>query len=326
MSSYKSITGKYHFYQENGQKTLIFDRKNPANISVISSCAALAFHKSVIGLCELSALETARCSSYSFRISRAVQTYYIAYHLFTAVMLLYDDYEIKMPASKLKKNVVLFEVYGKDLNSPKETAAQWDLSGGYEKDLAVAITHAQIKEFCEKIRTKKRNNDELPPFLEVLYSYFIEEMEDETKSIKCLYNKLCYIRDRAVYRPSFVVNAENGNDWQTSFHVRKEIDDLPSSTFLFEVIKELYLSIGAKDSTLNQRFFSSLWATSIPRNDFDFRSYTEEEKAVICHLSNNVDSYMCQMMELEDKARILECKEKYWNVLKKPVGVDMQAR
>ena len=314
MKPYQSITGNYKFYKDGRQ--LIVDRENPNNRVAISKSSALAFHKSIIGICELSALESVENATVSFRISKAVQTYYIVYHLFTAAMLLYDEYAIKSK-SKIEREKVRFEVYGKDLNSPNETAMQWDSAQKYETDFATSITHSDIKSFCKTIRNKKNQGDTLPSFLELLYAHFIKELEDETKSIKCLYNKLCYVRDRAIYRPSFVVNAEDGLDWQTSLAVRKEIDDLPSSVYLFKIIKKFFSSLDSEHNNFHYMFLFSFWHSPVECDSSDFRGYDVEDKKNIEYCDGAVSSYLCHLMELEDKERVLECKSKYWDELKK---------
>lgn len=68
-----------------------FSRSAPMNISDIAHCAELSFHKALIGIAELCLLEE---GSKSLRLSKAVQAYYVAYHLFVCAMLLDDRYDI----------------------------------------------------------------------------------------------------------------------------------------------------------------------------------------------------------------------------------------
>jgi hypothetical protein len=52
-----------------------------------------------------------------------------------------------------------------------------------------------------------------------LYKEFIQsDINEPNKSIPGLYEKLCYIRDRAIYRPSVVIDRRNGGYIQTSYY------------------------------------------------------------------------------------------------------------
>jgi hypothetical protein len=57
--------------------------------TVIDHCVALAFHKALIGVSQLNAIESAiQIKEFGqFRQSKAIITYYIVYHVFVACML-----------------------------------------------------------------------------------------------------------------------------------------------------------------------------------------------------------------------------------------------
>jgi hypothetical protein len=62
-------------------------------IGIKSQTAALALHRSILGIAQLSALENAaECNEFgSFRTTKAILTYYSIYHLVTACLVCSDD-------------------------------------------------------------------------------------------------------------------------------------------------------------------------------------------------------------------------------------------
>ena len=192
------IINKRRFLQKMSDDTFVFDRSYPNNKIDIASSAALALHKAIIGICGLSSLEKAeQVARINLRSSKAVQTYYVLYHLFTCCMLLDDDYEITF---KSKYGHIK---YGTELNDLKKSPRKphhWNSRKNMEMDLAVRITHGEIKKYCNALR-KRASSKEVPlsPFLSILHDAFVS---DSCRLI--LFEKADYIRDRAIYRPSHV--------------------------------------------------------------------------------------------------------------------------
>lgn len=169
----------------------------------IISSAALAFHKAIIGISQLDMIEKMESDSVSIcRLPKAVLTYYILFHLFTICMLLSDNYRAK---EKEEKYIGTLD----DLNSPLETPEQWNRQQQLESDYATRIKHGNIKSYCNTLRKKDYNL--LNPIEKILFDNFVQAPpDDSTPCIKGLYEKVCYIRDRVIYRPSIVPLKEGG--------------------------------------------------------------------------------------------------------------------
>lgn len=225
------------------QKTLLFFcRDNWINQSDIAHCAALAFHKSLIGISELSLVEDAGTP---FRFAKAIQTYYPVYHLFVCSMLLDNDYELRLNRGMLPER---YEVEKSELNNQSDLPEQWNKGRELEQDLASLIQHANIRRYCEKAR---KNPEGLRPYASSLYAAFIES--DGNPKHKCtpgLFEKLEYIRDRAVYCPTHIVYKDGGYA-QTSYDVRKEIEGLPSSKDLYNTLFSFLKSYDPWPTRLN---------------------------------------------------------------------------
>lgn len=289
----------------------------------IYDSAALAFHKALIGITQLDSLEKAASeekSIGSFRNSKAIQVYYIVYHLFTMVMLLSDEYEPKTPKeySKVKES---------ELNSPSELPEQWNRQRELESDFATIIQHAQIKKFCKKIRSLRI--EDLNPLLQILYFHFIQPPQnEEERCIPGLYEKLCYVRDRAIYRPSNVI-LDDGEEVQTSLDLRKEIDSIPNAVQLYAVLCQLYdvilkLSFNDDKDKRFQNTIHKIWHSPVSSSvsDLEEIGLSSEQIETIMKLEYggvleglNFNSHICQLIELEDPAFIKAAIEKWWDPL-----------
>lgn len=160
-------------FEQKGKKTCILDRENSHNCEAISSCAALAFHKSIIGLCELTSIENINTAS--LRLSKALSTYYCVYHLFTCCMLLDSAYDIIVPFDK-SDGYARYGCKDSELNDPSETPEVWEQQKKHEQDLATMINHEQIKNHCKLLRAGALKQKSWQPFKQLLYKYFIEHM------------------------------------------------------------------------------------------------------------------------------------------------------
>lgn len=203
-------------------------------------CAALAFHKSLIGLSQLNASErvSGQDSSMYGDGARGIYTYYVVYHLFCACMLITPS---EFAGMKFKEPA---EVTDEQIDNPSECPEQWDRGKEYEADWATKITHGQIKDFCKKRREKQQDWKVNIPYLVPLYDYFVDDTGADKRCIPAMYEKLCYIRDRVIYRPSNVITT-SGRSVQTSAQLGKELRSLPESEQLYRIIKKIYSGIVA---------------------------------------------------------------------------------
>ena len=192
-------------------------------------CATLSYYKALMGICQLSLLEQNR---QQFRPSIAIQTYYIIFH-FATCCILFDD---KYRNDKLK---IPKEVSREELNSTDESPATWARQRELEKDIAASMTHHEIVNYCKKLRERIKNS-QIEDHIKVFYNAIVDDTITNGKCIAGLYEKVQYIRVRAVYRPTFVKYVYEEKYAQTSKDVRKEIDALPKCSSLFETLKLFY--------------------------------------------------------------------------------------
>lgn len=288
-----------------------------------AACAALAFHKSLIGLSQLNALENAanKSNSTCFLESRAIFTYYVVYHLFTACMLIVPDAYLKTPLRAPEK----YEMVTKEeINNPSETPEQWEACKRNEMDWATKIQHRQIKDFCAKVR--ESNRDEFAtqaPYLIPLYEYFIDPSGSEKTCIPGLYEKLCYVRDRVIYRPSYVLT-QSRNSVQTSAQLHKELVSLPNSQYLYQAISEVYEGIiramegehNCKDSCTVM--LTEMWGGAV-RNNLDELCALGHNRRRLQYLGKKESdgmyifpTYICHLLELENIDFIQKYRRKYW--------------
>lgn len=287
----------------------IFNRDNINNQSDINGSAALAIHKAIIGVCGLSSLENAELKlGISMRSSKAVQAYYVIYHLFTCCMLLDNSYEIKFCPRYREMQ------YGTDLRELQETPQSpedWNDRKYLEMDLAVKISHSDIKKYCNKLRRRREYyHNHFPRFLDVLYDAFIRE---DCNVI--LFEKADYIRDRAIYRPTHVAS-QTETPIQTSKNVRDQIDSLPTSDLLYDTICAVLKAIWAVPDETFWRFRTAfiLEIVDCPTDYAESLGYTWEKLEQVGGSKSNtsVPSYICQLMELYEPDEVISFYKQYW--------------
>lgn len=303
-------TLKEHFTETNS-----FDLYN---------CAALSFHKALIGIADLALIEEIerfgkeRNKPYSLYISKAIQTYYSVYHLFVCAMLLDPLYNIKVNYYFIKD----YEVSYDDLNSESQDPEQWNNGRKFEQDLASAIQHRHIRKYCEEVRQRPDKDEEI----ELLYNNYIKHNNGTTTCIPGLFEKLDYIRDRAIYRPTHVILKEGGYA-QTSAEVRKEIDFCPSSQDIYETLFDYFKIILSKSSSnplyLN---FCYMFANIVEQgNSGNYIRLSDEDISCLHYTWDELEKELdgdpkgkavpagvCQMMQVFDKEYVKFAYQKYW--------------
>lgn len=310
---------KLKFEQKFGNRLLIFVRHFDMNKKYLSSVAAMAFNKALFGISELKALETysKEKESGGLRLSKAINTYYIIYHLMSLCMLLDKNYEIKINKIDPIKGGPL-EVDCIELNKSDESPARWKEQRFIEDDLATLIGHKHIKDYCELARKQNIQS----PIKKLFYKNFIS-----IRSKLILYEKICYIRDRSVYRPTVLLDKKTGEYIQTSADVRDEIDNLPGWNTLYQFVTELhnqilYLSTTYKDYRFKY-FLSYLWngtpikekrefLTKIGWTDNDIDTYSVGNCKDLAF-----SGYIAHLMEISDIDRVREDINIIWNPLRK---------
>lgn len=267
--------------------------------------AALAFHKALIGVVQLKELE-----SCNLRLPKAVITYYIVYHIFTLCMLLDEGYS--------GEKIESFDLNA--LNSKSELPEEWNLQRKLEEDYATRIKHSEIKKYCVSIRKKK--TDKLSSTEKILFENFIKQPPDgNAPCISGLYEKLCYVRDRAIYRPS-VVKLKDGSYVQTSLDVKREIDSLPDSRELYKVICSIYREFisGAKQIKKYNYLLAYMWCCPVDCSDV-FEKLNSRDAALLktmeCfNAENGFNPHICHMLELyDDISQIKKFDDMYWRPL-----------
>lgn len=281
------------------------NNNNPTYDKDIIHSAALAFHKALIGVTQLRELESSK-----LRLPTAVITYYIVYHVFTLCML--------SESSVKTKAIAPCDL--KDLNSISELPQQWNLQRDLEADYATQIKHADIKKYCEKVRKKQPH--ELSSTEQILFDNFIKQPPDDTTPcISGMYEKLCYVRDRAIYRPS-AVRLTNGGYAQTSAEVKKEIDSLPSSKELYKIITDIYKNFLSRAQSERSYYclLTYMWCFPVDCSS-DLNGLSREETEALKALEflgteNCFCSHICHMLELyDDISKIKEYDTLYWKPL-----------
>lgn len=303
----------FQVYGSNKNCYLQLDRTDPNNKEDISASAALAMHKAIIGVCQLEELEKHSEHGFAeFRAAKAISKYYIVYHLFTCCMLLDPDFQIRFYES-----IEDFS-YGVDpdrLTSESHSPDDWRLRKQLEEDLAVGITHGAIKSYCARLRRYRHKS--APQYVKILYSNFVDQ-----NTAKVLFEKISYIRDRSIYRPTHVVTKDNG-DYQTSKHVRNQIDGLPNSSELFEILRKMHLQICRSVTWENGDLLTAYAMRFAQENvicgtDYPLAlGYTWEllEKMGGDEGEGSVPTFLCQLMELVSPKAAICFYEKYWSKL-----------
>jgi hypothetical protein len=208
------------------------------------------------------------------------------------------------------------------LNSLSEKPETWAELRDIEQDISTMITHYQIGKYCSALREKGDNNL-LPEYLNLIYQNFVKTLPDKNVSINGLYEKLCYIRDRSVYRPSYVID-ENNVMIHISLNIRSEIENLPKSNELYIIIIEILEAIvKEKDIYLNS-FLRILW--------IDHVSETKEHVIDLGYNENDIEilkykysfeqnelsfsTYITHLMEPADRERTISDVENILNPLR----------
>lgn len=224
------------------------------------------------------------------------------------------------------------KVSGEDLNSPSEAPEQWKNGKDYEADFATAITHSRIKNFCDKLREIKDEDwSQDAPYLIPLYYYFIDDANSEEECIPGLYEKLCYVRDRTVYRPSYVQTV-SGEVVQTSAQLGSELRSLPNAAYLYHAITEVYKAIlykmeqtrkmGEHDSCI--QLLTKIWFGKVNEGDLEDLCALGHPKERLQELGEcdedkkyTLPTHISHLLEMESIDFVCTYQEKYWASLKK---------
>ena len=292
------------------------------------NCAALAFHKSLIGLSQLNALERVAGQGGFMYGARGIYTYYVVYHLFCSCMLITPPEIVNIKFEEPE------EVTDEQIDSPSEAPAQWDKGRDYEADWATKISHKQIKLFCKELRKIRKNNQQnweaIAPYLVPLYKYFVDNTNSEEQCIPAMYEKLCYIRDRIIYRPSDVITT-SGRNVQTSAQMGKEVRSLPGSARLYQIIGEIYSKIL---SCMEQERKTGEYGPCMQMLDEMWRGRVEENINDLCERGHkkrrlqilgqregedrySYQTYVSHMLEIESIDFIRMYRKEYWLPLEK---------
>jgi len=190
-------------------------------IEIRSHTAALALHRSLLGVTQLHAAEKAAIGREfgHFRTAKAILTYYAVYHLVTACMVCSEDEKVKalinekkpfdngekgvyissgdgyvgvVAAEQIKPTDKLTEdCDGGSFNPKRELPEDWEDAGRFERDLSIIINHWQARKYCGILRERKKSGDPLPRYEELLYQAFADDRLDAGgRCIPGLYEKL----------------------------------------------------------------------------------------------------------------------------------------
>lgn len=305
------------------QFELIHDRGCKYNQLDIYQCSAFSIDKALIGISELELLENAtdklgKC----LRSSIAVKTYYVVYHLFCACILLDNSQRLVLEKrngkgkSNDKEIVEKYEVTLEELNNPSESAEAWNMCKGFEQDVSTSIKHGTIKGYCEYLRKNwEYLKDKKPKYICELYEFFVKD--NVIKAIPALYEKLDYIRDRVIYRPT-VVPQPTGIYAQTSRDMRKEIDELPNAEYLYNAIKKI-IKMMKDDKNSGKDFWDQFTMSVVVCEDEYLRdmgySWDEAEKLMGNRDGKFLPTASHQLVELFEPSIAIEMFQKYWEPL-----------
>lgn len=292
------------------------------------NCAALSFHKSLIGLMQLNQLEeVSSVLQPSFLSSRVLNIYYTVYHLFCCCILMtpteFANVKLNSPQERSDKVII----------SKNNTVESWESRKKAESDWSTLITHSLIKKFCNNLRTCDLTN--APSYLKSLYRLFIDDTLVNQKCINGLYEKLCYYRDYVLYRPAFILS-ESDHYWQTAFRLTDDFSSLPTSLELYNAISEIYngflIEMENESKPINDSasfwyftpFLHAIWGCSVncPVSKLDSTGHTIEELKKFEFLPNDdpntiqLPTYISHLLDLENIDCILQYNEKYWVPLK----------
>lgn len=282
-------------------------RESEKNRSDFAGSSALAMHKAIIGICGLNALEDAEKIGIELRPSKAIQTYYIIYHLFTCCMLLDNEYKVIFKGNK--RGELKYGVELKKLRQQAKTAREWNERKKFESDLAVRISHSDIKIYCREIREKKHNK-------------FVNEALNKAfvKGECVLFEEADYIRDRSIYRPSHVPSFTD-TPIQTSKNVRSQIESLPNSEELFRILNEIHMEFCAiaSESKLKRDYcYNFCYGLVDCKTKYVSElgyTWDDLEKMGGNQKEEYVPSFVAQAMELFTAERLITFYERYWSSL-----------
>ncbi|MMZ55268.1 hypothetical protein D1872_171140 [compost metagenome] len=322
-----SVTGQYKFLvkKKADREEYFLDRFETNNRRYILEVASLCFHKALFGIAELRALDKFKgeLDAGGFRMSIAINTYYTIYHLIVLNMLLDEQHELKVRYRKInQKGSLNFEVSEKVLNSPEETPDHWNKRKDLESDIATMINHSDIKDYLKKVKKRRKEvSVSVNPVQEIIYKSFIAE-----NCSLVLYEKVSYIRDRVVYRPTIVIENTKGHSIQTSADVRKEIDSLPNWKKLYSTVVEIHnamLKVAEQDKFYRNLLRFSWEVLTLPENEEYLRSlgWTNED------INNYKDKYrpndlqfiqyVSHLLEICDIERLRKDVDELWNPIKR---------
>jgi hypothetical protein len=227
----------------------------------------------------------------------------------------------KEEKKKIKDGHLNIAVLTSELNSDLETPEAWNRARLLEQDISTKINHTQIKDYCAFLREKNDKGELVSPAYNILYENFVKVLADEKTSLKGLYEKVCYVRDRVLYRPSFAIGEEEAFI-HTSNQLRAEIENLPDSNDIYFVITEIYKELisSAKDKNIFRKFIRLLWTDRIEESEVNVKrlGYTTNdiEKYKMNGNGNEIplsfSPYITHLMELVNRERLEHDYECYW--------------
>ncbi len=252
--------------------------------------ADLAIIKALIGITQLYALEEAsKKINSSFLQAKAITTYYIVYHMFSSHIARFD--KCKKIHREIKESI---------LNSEGEKPEDWTNCANVEKDIACSIGHCDIKKYCKS----QRKNEKPELKNSILTANFIGDNEGNASY---LYEKLCYIRDRVVYRPTFVYD-DNGKCFQTSKDIKKEIMSMPDSNALISILYKYCESIKFVSSEKSCHNEEKYWV-SIGLSPEEVKLFKQEG---LFDEDLNTYEFILQIAELETPEKVMELYKRFY--------------
>ena len=239
-----------------------------------------------------------------------------------------------VPEKYIAKSLKPPTQYGKttkqEINNPSEVPEQWELGKSYEADWATNITHWQIKEFCRHLCNEKKDqwqND--APYLLPLYQNFIKDRGIDSPCIPALYEKLCYIRDRIIYRPSYEPMS-SGEIVQTSAQLGQEVQSLPNAAYLYQAILDVYQGlISCMKSEMQNcqhgiyiAMLTEMWVGRVNEGDLSNLCGLGHKKTRLQKLGKRDEdgmysfpTYISHLLEIENIDYIRKYVKKYWEPL-----------
>lgn len=302
--------------------------------------ACLAFHKALLGISELRSLEKVETAAGGLRMSRGLFTYYSVFHLFCFVMVWHI-----MHSNLLRMSLDLPEkLYRKELiDNKEEKPSAWASQSAYERDVCSMITHTAIGIFCRNMRRGLFQEVREKPIMaleNIMYENFVHHGAETDMAIPGLFEKLCYIRDRLIYRPTLIYPADTDEEpIQSSGEVKREIEGLPNSSQLLKVASSLHLSLinpgentASRYKDIAHRFASFIWFSPKINEGQSSPAY-KFSTADIVSLSGQVDEnnislpcYASHLIEIAENPRVIEDHNEIWLPLKREFLIEREKR